>query len=70
MSSTGSSIPRKPAGRYHHGDLRRTLIDASLELVRQRGPSGFTLAEICRAAGVSQADRTGKRRCFTRNCAR
>lgn len=55
MSSTGSSIPRKPAGRYHHGDLRRTLIDASLELVRQRGPSGFTLAEICRAAGVSQA---------------
>jgi AcrR family transcriptional regulator len=55
MPSSGPRIPRKPAGRYHHGDLRRALIDASLELVRQRGPSGFTLAEICRAAGVSQA---------------
>ena len=55
MPSSGPRIPRKPAGRYHHGDLRRALLDASLELVRQRGPSGFTLAEICRAAGVSQA---------------
>lgn len=46
---------RKARGAYHHGDLRRALLDAALALVRERGPAGFTLAEICRAAGVSQA---------------
>ena len=48
-------ISRKPAGAYHHGDLRRALLDSALELARTRGPAGFTLAEICRTAGVSQA---------------
>ena len=55
MPSSGPASRVKPAGRYHHGDLRRALIDASLELVRQRGLSGFTLAGNLRAAGVSQA---------------
>ena len=38
---------------YHHGDLRATLIQATLLLVRQKGPRGFTLNEASRAAGVS-----------------
>lgn len=42
-------------GRYHHGDLRRALIDAALELARTRGPGAFTLTDLCRTVGVSTA---------------
>ncbi len=48
-------VQRKRPGSYHHGDLRRALMDAALALVRERGPGAFKLVEICRAAGVSQA---------------
>lgn len=40
---------------YHHGNLRRALIDATLELIEARGPQGFTMAEAAKAAGVSPA---------------
>ncbi len=44
-----------PTGRdsYHHGDLARALIDATAELVAERGASGFSLREVARQAGVS-----------------
>lgn len=45
----------KPADKYHHGDLRQTLIDVALELVKARGVSGFTLAEAAKSVGVSSA---------------
>jgi AcrR family transcriptional regulator len=41
--------------RYHHGDLRSTLLRASLELIREVGIRGFTLREVARRAGVSHA---------------
>jgi AcrR family transcriptional regulator len=47
--------PRDKGGRYHHGDLRRSLIDAALELVQEAGPSGITLREAARRAGVTHA---------------
>ncbi|MFJ9033429.1 TetR/AcrR family transcriptional regulator [Streptomyces sp. NPDC102274] len=40
---------------YHHGDLRRAIMDAVLELVRERGVNGFTLSEAARRANVSVA---------------
>lgn len=40
---------------YHHGNLREALIDAALQLIREKGPAGFTIAEAARAAGVSPA---------------
>ncbi|MDK1474507.1 TetR/AcrR family transcriptional regulator [Streptomyces sp. 549] len=40
---------------YHHGDLRRAIMNAVLELVRERGLNGFTLSEAARRAGVSVA---------------
>src|SRR5215208_5503789 len=52
-----SRAPRAgpPAERpYHHGDLRRALLDASLELLRDGGPEALTLRGAARAAGVSQ----------------
>ncbi|WP_194410598.1 TetR/AcrR family transcriptional regulator [Microbacterium cremeum] len=41
------------ARTYHHGDLRRALIDEGLKLARTGGPSAVTLREATRAAGVS-----------------
>ena len=41
--------------RYHHGDLKRALTDAALQLVQEKGPRGFTLREVARRAGVSAA---------------
>ena len=40
---------------YHHGNLRRALLDAGLELLAERGVDGFTLREVARRAGVSHA---------------
>ena len=40
---------------YHHGNLREVLIAAALTLIAERGPAGFTFAEVARAAGVSPA---------------
>jgi AcrR family transcriptional regulator len=45
----------RPRDTYHHGDLRNALEHAALELVTERGPEGFTLAEASRRAGVSVA---------------
>jgi AcrR family transcriptional regulator len=40
---------------YHHGSLRDALISGALELIGERGPTGFTLIEAARRAGVSSA---------------
>jgi len=48
--------PPTPArATYHHGDLRRALLDTALRLVAERGPEGFSLREAARAVGVSPA---------------
>ncbi len=38
---------------YHHGDLPTALRAAAAELVAERGPTGFSLREVARRAGVS-----------------
>ncbi len=40
---------------YHHGDLRRSLLDTALRLIAEHGPEGFSLREAARAVGVSPA---------------
>lgn len=40
---------------YHHGDLREDLVRAALELIKEKGPAGFTFADAARWAGVSAA---------------
>ena len=52
--ATPNKVPRK-SGRYHHGDLRRALIEAALALVQEKGPAGVTLREAARRAGVTHA---------------
>jgi AcrR family transcriptional regulator len=58
--SRGLTVPtRKPTpkskSRYHHGDLRRALIDASLALIAEEGFGALTLREVARRAGVTHA---------------
>lgn len=40
---------------YHHGNLRQALVDAALHLIEARGPTGFTLSEAAKHAGVTPA---------------
>ena len=40
---------------YHHGNLRQALVDASLILIEEKGPQGFTLSEAAKRAGVTPA---------------
>jgi AcrR family transcriptional regulator len=41
--------------RYHHGELRKALLDAVDHLVRTKGADAVTLRECARLAGVSHA---------------
>jgi AcrR family transcriptional regulator len=38
---------------YHHGDLRRALLDAGMDLAREGGPDAVVLREATRRVGVS-----------------
>ncbi|WP_328481449.1 TetR/AcrR family transcriptional regulator [Streptomyces sp. NBC_00377] len=51
---------------YHHGDLRRAILTAALDVIATDGPTGLSLRDLARRAGVSHAapahhfrDRTG-----------
>ncbi|MDI3421969.1 TetR/AcrR family transcriptional regulator [Streptomyces luteolus] len=51
---------------YHHGDLRRAVLTAALDAIRDSGPAALSLRDLARRAGVSHAapahhfkDRTG-----------
>jgi AcrR family transcriptional regulator len=52
-------MPTKPGRQaaepkpYHHGDLRRVLIDAALKLAEEGGPEAVSVREAARRAGVS-----------------
>ena len=53
--SNSQELVKKTADQYHHGDLRRTLLDAARELATEQGIDSFTLREVARRAGVSHA---------------
>lgn len=56
MEEAAASPPSKTrsARSYHHGDLRRALVDAALDILRSEGLDALTLRAAARAAGVSQ----------------
>ncbi|MFE0252913.1 TetR/AcrR family transcriptional regulator [Streptomyces sp. NPDC059010] len=62
------SAAQKPSSSrpYHHGDLRRAILTAALDVIAADGPSALSLRDLARRAGVSHAapahhfkDRTG-----------
>jgi hypothetical protein len=55
MSWSGPTDSGPGRRGYHHGNLREALVDAALELIANKGPAGFTVAEAARLAGVSPA---------------
>ncbi len=38
---------------YHHGNLQKALVEATLELIGEKGAEAFTIREVARRAGVS-----------------
>ena len=44
-----------PSDRYHHGDLRRALVEAALELLLEGGTEALGMRELARRVGVSAA---------------
>jgi AcrR family transcriptional regulator len=45
---------RKPASRYHHGDLRRALVEEAVRTIGGDGVEALTLREAGRRLGVSR----------------
>ena len=50
--SEAKSVESRP---YHHGDLRRALVDAARRLLEAEGPTALSLRAVAREAGVSPA---------------
>lgn len=50
-----SEAKRAESRPYHHGDLRRALVDAARRLLEAEGPSALSLRAVAREAGVSPA---------------
>lgn len=46
---------QKNDNRYHHGDLRKALIEATLILIAEKGIGAFTIREVAKRAGVSHS---------------
>lgn len=44
-----------PKRGYHHGNLAQALVTAALTLIEEKGPTGFTLSEAAKQAGVTPA---------------
>lgn len=49
---TSGPAPRKG---YHHGALKDAMVAVAEQLLAEKGPAGFTLTDVARAAGVSAA---------------
>ena len=45
---------RKPRGRYHHGNLRRALVDEAVRTIQRAGIDALTLRGVGAALGVSR----------------
>ena len=45
--------PQSDERPYHHGDLRRAIVTAALEILRETQSLEFSLRELARRAGVS-----------------
>ena len=62
MAVAGARPRRKPRDSYHHGDLRRALLDEALRTIQTDGVNALTLRTIGLRLGVS---RTALYRHFT-----
>ena len=54
MATTKKRAARRRTRPYHHGNLRRALLDEALATIRDEGVDGLTLREIGARLGVSR----------------
>jgi AcrR family transcriptional regulator len=54
-SATRARARKKAAERYHHGDLRRALLDEALRTVQVHGVAHLTLRSVGQKLGVSRS---------------
>jgi AcrR family transcriptional regulator len=54
MARTGRKAAAGRRRPYHHGNLRRALLDQALATIRSEGVDGLTLREIGTRTGVSR----------------
>lgn len=54
-AALNTSRSRSASDTYHHGNLRRTLLEHAVELARAGGPDAVVLRDVQRMAGVSNS---------------
>jgi AcrR family transcriptional regulator len=54
-SKRAARVPRKPAEQYHHGDLRRALVEAAVRTIQKHGVQALTLRAVGEELGVSRS---------------
>src|SRR5829696_7890696 len=54
MTGSARRRARKPADRYHHGDLRRALVAEAARTIQDEGIEQLTLREVGHRLGVSR----------------
>jgi AcrR family transcriptional regulator len=52
-AAVSPAIERKRKGSYHHGNLRRAMVNAAIRLIASKGSDAFTLREVARLVGVT-----------------
>ena len=51
----GPRLARKPKDQYHHGDLRRALLQAAVRTLHKHGLDALTLRAVGEELGVSRS---------------
>jgi AcrR family transcriptional regulator len=55
MANARTRLARKPANRYHHGDLQRALLQAAVRTIQKQGVHALTLRAVGEELGVSRS---------------
>jgi AcrR family transcriptional regulator len=53
-SARAARLVKKPKDQYHHGDLRRALLEAAVRTIQKHGVSALTLRAVGDELGVSR----------------
>jgi len=54
MLKMANSEPGRPS-RYHHGNLKETMVRTAIQLIEERGDASFTIRELAKSIGVSHS---------------
>jgi AcrR family transcriptional regulator len=55
MATPRARVAKKPRDQYHHGDLRRALLEAAVRTIQRHGQGALTLRAVGQELGVSRS---------------